>query len=44
MQTILSILHASSSWVNEHLGWFFTNGNKQVQRLDGHAEGGASEL
>mgnify|MGYP006889504633 CR=1 FL=1 len=30
MQNFLSLLRAVSQWVNIHLGWFLTNGNKQA--------------
>jgi hypothetical protein len=43
MQSFLSILHASSGWVNEHLGWFLTNGNKQFRLLDSKSEVSLSE-
>lgn len=44
MQTILSFLHASSRWVDEHMGWFLTNGNKQFQPLEGGVEGQSSDF
>jgi hypothetical protein len=44
MQKILQFLHASSSWVDQHLGWFLTNGNKQVHSVDTHSDGGVAEF